>query len=141
MNIEAVMKQHVVTAHPHTSVRAGLAAMAEAGVRHLPVVDETGLLVGLVSQLDLVRALDRMLVAGGARGDLEVGDVMSVSVFRATRKMPASEAATLMIEHKIGALPVVDGNGRVIGIVSETDFLEIAREALLGVNVEARAHA
>ncbi len=51
------------------------------------------------------------------------------------------EAASLLIEHKIGALPIVDGDGRVIGIVSETDCLEIAREALEHVNVEMRARA
>jgi CBS domain-containing protein len=47
----------------------------------------------------------------------------------------------MMIEHKIGMLPVVEPDGRVVGIVTETDFLEVAREALLGVEPARRARA
>ncbi len=139
MLIERIMKERVVTVRPESSVRQALVAMAEAGVRHLPVVDKLGRLVGLVSQLDIVRAMDLILTAEGARGDILVGDVMSEPVFRVARRTPAHDAVALMIEHKIGALPVVDAEGRVIGIVSETDFLEIARETLSHVSFEARA--
>ncbi len=141
MLIETLMKERVVTVRPDTSIRRALVAMAEAGVRHLPVVDDAARLVGLVSQIDLARAMDLVLTAQGERGEMQVRDVMSAPVFRAGRRMPAHEAVTLMIEHKIGALPIVDAEGRVIGIVSETDFLEVARDALERINVETRARA
>jgi CBS domain-containing protein len=141
LTVERLMKGPVTTTHARASVRDALAAMAEAGVRHLPVVDKSGKLIGMVSQLDLARAIDRDRVGEGARGDTHVGDVMSAPVFRATRQMAAHDAAGLMIEQKIGALPVVDAEGRVLGIVSEADFLEVARESLLGVDPESRAHA
>ncbi|MGZ3408645.1 MAG: CBS domain-containing protein [Polyangia bacterium] len=47
----------------------------------------------------------------------------------------------MLIEHKIGMLPVVEADGRIVGIVTETDFLEVAREALLGVEPSTRAQA
>jgi CBS domain-containing protein len=139
--IETLMKERVVTVRPDTSIRRALVAMAEAGVRHLPVVDGAARLVGLVSQIDVVRAMDLLLTAQGERGEMQVRDVMSAPVFRAGRRMPAHEALALLMEHKIGALPIVDGDGRVIGIVSETDFLEVAREALEHINIERRARA
>jgi CBS domain-containing protein len=45
---------------------------------------------------------------------------------------PASDAATILLERKIGSLPVVNSDGQPIGIVTETDFLQVARRALLG---------
>ena len=54
------------------------------------------------------------------------------AVVRVGRKTEAHEAARMMIEAKIGALPVVGDRGEVVGIVTETDFLEIAERALLG---------
>src|SRR5579864_3836441 len=102
MTVEQLMKTRVVTAHPRFPIRDALAAMAEAGVRHLPVVDEKGALIGIVSQLDLVRALDLMRAAEGVRGDADthVEDVMSAPAFRATRKMLASDAVALMMEQR-----------------------------------------
>jgi CBS domain-containing protein len=110
-------------------------------VRHLPIVDREGHLVGLVSQRDLVRAIDVMRTAEGLRQPLSLGDVMQTEVYKATPQLPAHEAASMMIEHKIGMLPVVDEADHVIGVLTDTDFLEVARETLLGVEPGQRARA
>ena len=141
LTVETLMKRNLVTVRPHTSVREALTKMAHEGVRHLPVVDEAGRLLGIVAQLDVVRALDLALVAAGARGDLEVRDVMSAPAWRATPRMPAHQAAAILIENKIGSLPVVDGDGYVVGMLTETDFVELAREALSGIAFESRAQS
>ncbi len=141
VTVGSLMKGRIITARPSTSVLDAFAQMCEVEVRHLPVVDEHGRLAGIVSQRDLLRALDRMLVAGGHRQVVtRAGDVMTKSVVKALASLPAHQAAAMMIERKIGSLPIVDTDERVIGIVTETDFVELARESLLGIAPAARAH-
>jgi CBS domain-containing protein len=139
--VRDLMKSTVLTVPPSMSVRQAFDQMCEAGVRHLPVVDERGQLVGIVSQRDLVRSLDVAQVAEGKRVSARVEDVMSREVLKVPHTLPAHEAASMLIENKIGALPVVGDGGRLAGIVTETDFLEIAREALLGIAPKSRARA
>jgi CBS domain-containing protein len=142
MTVEQLMKrEHLVTAHATSAVRDAFDQMSEAGVRHLPVVDGAGRLIGIVSQRDLARSLDVMRTAEGERAQLRVGDVMRREVLRARPGLPAHQAAAMMIESKIGALPVVGDDGALVGIITETDFLEVAREALAGEGPAARARA
>jgi CBS domain-containing membrane protein len=97
-------------------------------IRHLPVVDG-GKLVGIVSQRDLLAAsLSRALDfdQGQRRSFLravEVAEVMTPEPVTIAPETTLREAARLVLRHKIGCLPVVDGEGRPIGIVTETDLL------------------
>jgi CBS domain-containing protein len=141
ITVGSVMKRRVVSVSPSTNVRDAFETMCEAEVRHLPIVDERGRLAGIVSQRDLLRALDLARATDGSRHPVEVGDVMKTEVLRVPVGLPAHEAAAMMIERKIGALPVVDGEGKVVGILTETDFVEIARESLLGIGSRPRARA
>jgi CBS domain-containing protein len=101
--------------------------MRLAGIRHLPVVDDRNHVIGILSNRDVARALGQRDVTG-----LVVGDVMSKHVVTVQADTSAALAAELMIEHKIGALPVIGDEEQIIGLVTETDFLEIARRALAG---------
>jgi CBS domain-containing membrane protein len=139
--ISKVMKSTVLTAERSEAVSAALGRMQKAEVRHFPVIDGTRRLIGVVSERDLGRAAAMMQTAEGTRDTLRVGDVMNKEPLRVTRSLPAHEAAAMMIEHKIGMLPVVDEHGIVCGIVTAIDFLEFAREALLGVEPARRAGA
>jgi acetoin utilization protein AcuB len=141
LSIADVMKRNVLTAERDESIRAALARMQAAGIRHLPVVDGAHRLVGVVTDRDLMRAAGIMETADGKRGRLHVGDIMHADGLRVRRELPAYEAASMMIENKIGMLPVVDEDDVVCGIVTATDFLEVAREALLGVDPNLRAEA
>jgi CBS domain-containing protein len=95
-------------------------------VRHLPVVDDRGRLVGIVSDRDLVRRTDKRKVA----------DVMSRDIVTTRPDAPAHLAASMMLEFRIGALPVVDDEGELVGVVTITDYLALARRALLGLQLE-----
>ena len=101
-------------------------------IRHLPVFDDDGrALVGIVSQRDLFRgALAQALGYGqyASRKLLDtfvVKEVMTTEVITTKPDTPLAEAASLMIERKIGCLPVVE-NGRLVGILTEGDFVAIA---------------
>jgi len=97
-------------------------------IRHLPVLDEDGLLVGVVSQRDLyhsalVKALGHGTHAmGRTMQALRVKEVMQSNPTTVTPSTPIGEAARLMSRHKIGCLPVVE-EGRLVGILTEGDFV------------------
>lgn len=95
------------------------AEMRIADVRHVVVVDAQGRLVGIVSRGDLLR---------GASG--HVTAAMTRRVYTVRADAPAVKAVDLLIAHTIGAVPVLDADERPVGILTETDFLQIAREAL-----------
>ena len=102
--------------------------MRNERIRHLPVLDDAGRLVGIVSQRDLflnalVRALGHGTVARDrALGSIAVKDVMTGDVVTATPETPITAAAQMMVDRKIGCLPVVEGDA-VVGILSESDIV------------------
>jgi CBS domain-containing membrane protein len=106
---------------PGDHVAAARREMELSCFRHFPVMKD-GRLVGVVSHGDLVRA--------GA--DQLVRDVMSDDIKTVAPETPAHEAAYLILRHRIGCLPVVDGEGRVVGIVTDTDFVRAAYVLLGG---------
>ena len=111
-------------------VSEALMLMQEHNIRRLPVVVDTGEVCGMITQGD-IRGAD-LLRAGGtdpfdvaeALQRLKVYEVMSESPITVTPATGLREAAMLMIENKIGGLPVVDGDSFVIGIITESDLFE-----------------
>lgn len=122
MLVGDVMQTRVVTVAPYTRVPEALGLAQHRGIRHLPVVDER--LVGIVSDRDLKRALG----AGGAE-ERRVDQIMTRAVVTVTPAAPVEEAARVMLEERISALPVVEG-GRLVGIVTETDVVELFARAM-----------
>ena len=98
-------------------------------IRHMPVIDDDGLLVGIVSQRDLFRgALARALGYGAHAqqkllGQLVVKEVMTNDPVTIGPDAPLAEAARLMLQRKIGCLVVLE-DGRLAGILTESDFVK-----------------
>ena len=104
--------------------------MKQERIRHLPVIDDDGDLCGIITQRDLFRgALVRALGFGSRAEDqilntIAVKEAMTDKVQTTTPDTLLTEAAKLMIERKIGCLPVIDG-GRLVGMLSEGDFVKL----------------
>lgn len=120
-----------------------LALMRDHDVRRLPVVLETGELCGMITQGDLrgadvlrVAGLDPLAVADALRR-VTVAEVMAEQPISITPETSLREAAMLMIENKIGGLPVVDTMGEVVGIITESDLFEVLVQQLDREAVEA----
>jgi acetoin utilization protein AcuB len=113
------------------SLRRAHARLLESDVRHLPVVDR-GRLAGIISERDLPSDLITPGALGGTdRGDRPVSNYMSSDVISVNPESELGEAIDLMLEHRIGAVPVVEVDGeRLIGIVSYVDVLREARRYL-----------
>jgi CBS domain-containing protein len=141
LSVNDVMKTNVATLTPGTTLQETRGRMAELGIRHMPVLDHDGRLVGLLSLKDLLRALEPAMTAQGLRTTLAVGDVMTRDLVVASPETPAVMAVEAMITRKIGSVLVVDAAGKLAGMVTKTDFLEIAHEALLGFEPAARARS
>jgi CBS domain-containing protein len=100
-------------------------------IRHVPIVDDDGDLCGIVSHRDLFRsALAKALGYGEVaqrklRDTLAVKDVMATDVVTTTPDALLADAATLMLDRRIGCLPVVEGT-KIAGILSESDFVTLA---------------
>lgn len=124
-----IMSPHPVTVAPTTSVREAARLLQTLDVRHLPVVDEEGTLVGMLSDRDLRAVALPYLVGGELAGNVDamlgttVGTLMSGDVISVETEDDVSDVVELMLEHKIGAVPVVDGDGALVGIVSYVDVL------------------
>jgi len=101
--------------------------MKQERIRHLPVLDDDGELVGIVSQRDMFRgALAHALGYGETAqrrmlGLLVVKEVMTTQVVTVEPDAPITDAARTMVDRKIGCLPVVE-DGKLVGILTEGDL-------------------
>jgi CBS domain-containing protein len=99
-------------------------------IRHLPVLDEDGALVGIVSQRDLFHSGLLRATGYGSHGRtalleaIRIKEVMTTQVITVRPSTPLKAAARLMLEHQIGCLPVMD-ESRLVGIITESDFVRL----------------
>jgi acetoin utilization protein AcuB len=144
MRVKNWMTRGAATIHSDALVRGAADMMKTRRLRHLPVVDHGGRLVGIVTDRDLRQvtfapALQRRLPnLSDALKTLTVQAVMTRGVVTVRPSAEIREAARLMYERKIGALPVVDGD-RVAGILTESDVLR-ALQSVLTEGVLAKPH-
>lgn len=127
-----LMSSPVIALRPHERLTTAWTTMRRHRIRHLPVVDEAGRLVGLVTHRDLLSASSSSIVADSEEdrvrllGWARVADVMETHLSVARPDEDAAHAGDRLVRHKIGCLPVVEGDGRLVGVVTEEDFLRWA---------------
>jgi acetoin utilization protein AcuB len=138
--VKDVMTKGAITIEPDARLGKAITLMKTKRVRHLPVVDDQGQLVGVVTDRDLRHAMLSPAVAQllgrsahrrlrGLRHelkDLRVRDVMTWVVTTTHPEATVAHAAVVMFEQRLGCLPVVK-NGKLMGIVTEMDLLRSLR--------------
>ena len=125
MLVREHMSTPAVTIQTSTDYMTALRLMQENALHHLPVVDAAGEVVGIAAERDLLLAATRYLQAR-----VEVGEVMHRGVVTARPDMPVAEAADLMVSNRIGGLPVLDEDRRLLGIITESDVFRALVEGL-----------
>jgi acetoin utilization protein AcuB len=146
MLVRERMSKNPVTTTPDTSVTDALRLMREKKVRRLPVMDAHGKLVGIVADQDLLYATPSPVSSLSVwemnylLAKLKVEEVMTRQVITVVEDTPVEDAARIMVDNKIGGLPVMR-DGQLAGIVTETDlfkvFLELLGARQPGVRVTA----
>jgi CBS domain-containing protein len=128
MTIRELMTGGLITVRRETPILEARDLMAKEKIRHLLVTDAGDALVGIVTDRDI-----RLNVASQATSlsvweinhlltELTVGQVMTRSVITIGPDRQARDGAQLMLDHKIGGLPVLEG-GHLVGIITETDIV------------------
>jgi CBS domain-containing protein len=126
--VEQIMTTDLFTVHPEDLVDLAASVMDWEHIRHVPVEDTDGHLVGILSH----RAVLRLVARGLAKGEmktLSVGDVMQTDPITVTPAVSSLDAMRLMREHRVSCLPVVS-EGQLVGIVTEHDFIHVAARLL-----------
>ena len=127
MRVRELMTAKPITVDPQTPMLEARQRMVEKRIRHLVVV-KNARVVGIVTDRDIRLNLPSPATSLSVweinylLAQLTVGGVMSRAVMVVDPDRPVAEAARIMIDHKIGALPVVD-EGRLVGIITESDFV------------------
>ncbi len=134
--VKHLMTSPVVTFFAEQTLPLADEIMRLKHFRHLPVVDDAGRLVGLVSHRDLLAAeLSTQTGLGRAQrlaiqDDVRVREIMTAEVWTVGPEVRASVAAATLLDHRYGCLPVVDADGVLVGIVTERDFLRFSSKVL-----------
>ena len=126
MTVSDLMSTEVVTVTPESTLQDVIATMVRHGIRHIPIV-ENDEVIAVVSDRNI-----RVMISGAVDADerrryLTGTQVMahaSRPVTTVAPSVPAHDLAKIFIEERIGCLPVVDENERLIGIVTQTDLLQ-----------------
>lgn len=117
MQVHEHMSLAPITITADVDVHAALRLLQEHTVRRLPVTDASGRLLGIVTERDLLLAVSHYLST-----PIEVETIMTRPVIATTPHAPLAEAAMLMVNHKIGGLPIVDTDQQLVGIITESDI-------------------
>lgn len=118
MRIQSLMIENPITVTDRTSVQEAIHLMEENDIRHLPVVNRSQKLVGWVTLGDMKQGLLPAVVTG-----LSVADLMLREPITIHADADVETAAQIIFEKKIGGMPVVNGDQKVIGVITVTDIL------------------
>jgi CBS domain-containing protein len=130
MHVEQLMSSPVMTCHPQDTLNHAAQLMWEHGCGAIPVVDDAGALVGIITDRDICMAA---YTQGGPLESIQVASAMARNVFTARSTDDIGRAETIMAEHQIRRLPVVDGQNQPIGILSLSDVARAAAQPAPGM--------
>jgi CBS domain-containing protein len=121
-----IMSTQLLTVRPEDLVDLAASMMDWERIRHVPVEDDEGRLVGIVSH----RAILRLVARGqGGTDQVVVKDIMRRDPVSVTPQTPTVEAMKLMRDRAVGSLPVVEGD-KLVGIVTEHDLIDVSAKLL-----------
>jgi CBS domain-containing protein len=128
MLVKDIMKTDVITLQYDAKLGFADEIMALERIRHLPVVRD-GVLIGIISERDLFKSSLTSIITSLKENrkflnSIDIKEVMVENLVTVSPNCTIDDAAQLLLEKKIGCLPVVDGDMKLLGLVTETDFLQ-----------------
>ena len=145
MFVTSFMSKTVTTVTPDVLLSQVKDLLSKGNFRHLPVIDDSGKLIGILTDRDLRSAYPSALMEENERIDylkrfkeMRVEEIMTEATARLTLKSTLDDALLLFDRSKVGALPVVDDKQRVVGLLSIRDLLA-AYKKLFGLGEKGSA--
>jgi acetoin utilization protein AcuB len=135
MLVKNRMSHPVITVEPDMPIMEALNLMKTKKIRRLPVVDGKGNMIGIVSNEDLLDAGPSDATSLSVWeinylvGKITVKKVMTKDVLTVNEDTPIEEAARIMVDNKVGGLPVMSGN-KLVGVITESDLFKILLELM-----------
>ncbi len=150
MLVSDIMTRVVVTVQPDTPVTEVARLFREKAISGMPVVDDEGEIVGIVTEVDLIarharphfpayiQFLDGIIYLGSTKRYREsmrhilattAGELMTTPVQTVAPSMDVQDLAAFMVDKRVNPVPVLDDERRLVGIVSHTDLLEMIVQA------------
>ena len=115
MSVKEIMTKDVITVPPAMPVREVANLLSERNVSGVPVIDDEGRVLGVVSELDVV-----------GRQGATAADVMSKQVISVTEETDVREVVQLFLNERVRRVPVLSGGQQLVGIVSRSDLVQPA---------------
>lgn len=129
--VSVAMKRNPATVRPFFPLLEAVGIMVDRDVRHVPVTDDDGKVIGIISDSDVRTAIGDPIEALQREWEeveeLQVSTVMTTDVVTVRDDASLLDAARAFIDHRIGAIPVLDAAGRIVGILSYVDVLRALR--------------
>jgi len=128
ISVSEFMTVDLFTLKPHDTLESASQLMREQRIRHVPIVNDKGVLVGLVTLSDVLATSDSTLRDVADRADtscVTLADIMTSDVITVDEHASLRQCARFLEEHKISCLPVVT-RGKLRGIITDTDFVAVA---------------
>jgi CBS domain-containing protein len=153
MQAKEIMTSPVFTVSPDTPVAQVARLLCGKHISGVPVVDGTGKLVGIVTEIDLIKRharihfpiylpfLDSLIFLESPRRYTQdvrralgatAGEIMTQPVSTANLETDVEEIATLMVDDRVNPIPILDESGALVGIVSHTDIVRLVEQAETG---------
>ncbi len=136
INIHELMSTQLYTLHLEQTLHDAHELMDGHKIRHIPVIDDDGKFLGLLTQRDLLAMSISTFadISNQERDELETGiplvEAMTRDVVVADESTSLLDAARYMLDSKHGCLPVVEGDGVLKGIITEADFVKLTLHLL-----------
>jgi CBS domain-containing protein len=137
MDVRDIMTRNPICIEPNAPLGTAIETMVQRKIRHLPVVDDEGAVVGIITDRDLRSvalgpAVEQYLSDAARRRlrgiattleNVRVKEAMTCNPITTRPDMPLTQAAALMLEARVGSLPVIE-NGKLVGIITDRDAVK-----------------
>lgn len=143
MIVEQMMKKNVLTLQASNSIKDAINILEKNKIRHIPITNEIGTVIGIVTDRDIKKATPSLLMKDQQHNflDIEILEIMTKNPMIGHPLDFVEEVAIIFYEQKIGCLPIVSG-GQLVGIVTETDllykYIELTGAHQPGSHIEVR---
>ncbi len=132
ITVEEIMSVGVQTLHQKDSMADAKKLMAENGIHHIPIIDDAGKVIGLVSHRDILAASESTISDDNNdqnSAQISIEKFMTSNVTTVDARASLREAALFLQKHQYGCLPVVT-DGELKGIITDSDFVAVAIDLL-----------